>query len=113
VLRDLRHGFLGLCIDAGRRTLAAMAKADRVALCGANGVPTAGRRAVRGGSAACRVVAGSQHIAVRRLRPGSLDAGELALPRSSRQRPVYNSLTALRSGSFLKSAKDNSCGSAS
>jgi hypothetical protein len=28
-------------------------------------------------------------------------------------RPVYRSLTVLRSGSFLKVAKDNSCGSAS
>lgn len=80
VLRDVRHAFLGLCIDAGQRVLAAMMEADRVALCGAKGVPDQGRRATRGGSTASRVVLGGQRIAVRRLRARSLDAGELALP---------------------------------
>ncbi len=80
VLRDVRHAFLGLCIDAGQRVLAAMMEADRLALCGAKGVPDQGRRAVRGGSTASRVVLGGQRIAVRRLRARSLDAGELALP---------------------------------
>ena len=80
VLRDVRHAFLGLCIDAGQRVLAAMMEADRIALCGAKGVPDQRRRAVRGGSSASRVVLGGQRIAVRRLRARSLDAGELALP---------------------------------
>ena len=40
VLRDVRHAFLGLCIDAGQRVLAAMMEADRVMLCGAKGVPS-------------------------------------------------------------------------
>ncbi|MBN8510308.1 MAG: hypothetical protein J0L57_17085, partial [Burkholderiales bacterium] len=50
VLRDVRHAFLGLCIDAGQRVLGAMMEADRVALCGAKGVPDESRRATRGGS---------------------------------------------------------------
>jgi transposase-like protein len=80
VLRDVRHAFLGLCIDAGQRVLAAMMEADRVALCGAKGVPDDGRGAVRGGSTKSRVVLGGQRIGVRRLRARSLDEGELALP---------------------------------
>ena len=80
VLRDVRHAFLGLCIDAGQRVLAAMMEADRGALCGAKGVPDDGRRAVRGGSTTSRVVLGGQRIAVRRLRARSLQDGELALP---------------------------------
>lgn len=80
VLRDVRHAFLGLCIDAGQRVLAAMMEADRVALCGPKGVPDEGRRSVRGGSTASRVVLGGQRIAVRRPRARSLEDGELALP---------------------------------
>lgn len=80
VLRDVRHAFLGLCIDAGQRVLAAMMEADRVALCGARGVREEARRAVRGGSTSSRVVLGGQRIAVRRLRARSMRDGELALP---------------------------------
>ena len=80
VLRDVRHAFLGLCIEAGQRVLVAMMESDRIALCGAKGVPHEGRRSVRGGSTASRVVLGGQRIAVRRLRARSLDDGELALP---------------------------------
>ncbi|MBA3881093.1 MAG: IS256 family transposase, partial [Sphingobium sp.] len=79
VLRDVRHAFLGLCIDAGRRVLAAMMEDERVALCGAKGVPDEERHAVRGGSTCSRVVLGGQRIAVRRLRARSLHDGELAL----------------------------------
>jgi transposase-like protein len=80
VLRDVRHAFLGLCIDAGQRVLAAMMEADRVMLCGTKGVPDERRHAVRGGSTTSRVVLGGQRIAVRRLRARSLNDGELALP---------------------------------
>lgn len=80
VLRDVRHAFLGLCIDAGQKVLAAMMEADRIALCGPKGVPDAARRAVRGGSTASQVVLGGQRIAVRRPRARSASAGELALP---------------------------------
>jgi transposase-like protein len=80
VLRDVRHAFLGLCIDTGQRVLAAMMEADRVVLCGPKGVPDAARRAVRGGSTSSRVVLGGQRIAVRRPRARSLDDGELSLP---------------------------------
>ncbi len=38
VLRDVRHAFLGLCIDAGQKVLGAMMEADRIALCGPKGV---------------------------------------------------------------------------
>jgi transposase-like protein len=80
VLRDVRHAFMGLCIDAGTRVLAAMMEADRVALCGPKGVPDAQRRAVRGGSTSSRVVLGGQRIGVRRPRAQSLEQGELSLP---------------------------------
>jgi putative transposase len=80
VLRDVRHAFLGLCIDTGQKVLAALMEADRVALCGTKGVPDAQRRAVRGGSTASQVVLGGQRIAVRRPRARSLSDGELTLP---------------------------------
>ncbi|MCZ8112560.1 MAG: IS1634 family transposase, partial [Rubrivivax sp.] len=79
-LRDVRHAFLGLCIDAGQKVLAALMESDRIALCGPKGVPDAQRRAVRGGSTASQVVLGGQRIAVRRPRARSLSDGELALP---------------------------------
>jgi hypothetical protein len=78
VLRDVRHAFLGLCIDAGQKVLAAMMEADRIALCGPKGVPNAERRAVRGGTTASQVVLGGQRIAVRRPRARSTSEGELA-----------------------------------
>ena len=80
VLRDVRHAFLGLCIDAGQKVLAAMMEADRIALCGPKGVPDAARRAVRGGSTASQVVLGGQRIAVRRPRARATFEGELSLP---------------------------------
>ncbi|MFM7507361.1 MAG: hypothetical protein ACKO3M_12565 [Rubrivivax sp.] len=80
VLRDVRHAFLGLCIDAGQKVLAALMESDRIALCGAAGVPDARRRAVRGGTTSSQVVLGGQRIAVRRPRARSLTQGELALP---------------------------------
>lgn len=80
VLHDVRHAFLGLCIDAGQKVLAALMESDRIALCGAKGVPDPQRRATRGGSTASQVVLGGQRIAVRRPRARSLDAGELRLP---------------------------------
>ena len=79
VLRDVRHAFLGLCIDAGQKVLAAMMEADRIALCGPKGVPDTARRAVRGGTTASQVVLGGQRIAVRRPRARSTTEGELAL----------------------------------
>ncbi len=62
VLRDVRHAFLGLCIDAGQKVLAAMMEADRVALCGPKGVPDTARRAVRGGTPASQVAASRQVV---------------------------------------------------
>lgn len=50
VLRDARHAFPGLCIDAGQKVLGAMMEADRIALCGRKGVPHASRHTVCGGS---------------------------------------------------------------
>ena len=79
VLRDVRHAFLGLCIDAGQKVLAAMMESDRIALCGPKGVPDTARRAVRGGTTASQVVLGGQRIAVRRPRARSMTEGELAL----------------------------------
>lgn len=80
VLRDVRHAFLGLCIDAGTRVLTAMMEQDRVALCGTKGVPDAGRHAIRGGSTSSRVVLGGQRIGIKRPRARALDIGELQLP---------------------------------
>jgi transposase-like protein len=80
VLKDVKHAFYGLCINAGKQVLAAMMEADRIALCGPKGVPDAGRRAVRGGSTPSSVVLGGQRIGVRRPRARGVDAGELELP---------------------------------
>jgi putative transposase len=80
VLRDVRHAFLGLCIDAGQKVLAALMESDRITLCGAKGVPDALRHAVRGGNTTSQVVLGGQRIAVRRPRARSMTEGELALP---------------------------------
>jgi transposase-like protein len=80
VLRDVQHAFVGLCVHAGRQVLTAMMEADRQALCGPRGVPDRGRRAVRGGTVASKVVLGGQRIDIRRPRVRSLDAGELHLP---------------------------------
>jgi len=80
VLRDVRHAFLGLCIDAGQKVLAAMMEADRVALCGPKGVPDTARQAVRGGTTASRVVLGGQRVGVRRPRVRSKSQGEVPLP---------------------------------
>ena len=80
VLNDVRHAFLGLCIDAGQKVLAALMESDRIALCGAKGVPDVQRRAVRGGSTASQVVLGGQRVAVRRPRARSVTEGELSLP---------------------------------
>lgn len=80
VLHDIRHAFQGLCIHAGQQVLAAMMEADRVALCGAKGVPDSDRRAVRGGRTGSRVVLGGQRIAIKRPRVRCVDADELQLP---------------------------------
>jgi transposase-like protein len=80
VLQDVKHAFHGLCIHAGRQVLAAMMEADRVALCGAKGVPDERRRAVRGGTTSSRVVLGGQRIDIKRPRVRAVEAGELPLP---------------------------------
>ncbi len=80
VLQDVKHAFYGLCIQAGREVLAKMLEADRVALCGAKGVPDAARRAVRGGNTGSQVVLGGQRIEIKRPRARAVDAGELELP---------------------------------
>jgi transposase-like protein len=80
VLRDVRHAFLGLCLDAGQKVLAALMEGDRIALCGPKGVPDAARRAVRGGTTSSQVVFGGQRIEVRRPRARSVTEGELTLP---------------------------------
>lgn len=80
VLKDVKHAFYGLCINAGQQVLAAMMEADRVVLCGPKGVPDAARRAVRGGTTRSAVVLGGQRIGVRRPRARGIDAGELELP---------------------------------
>lgn len=79
VLRDVQHAFYGLCVNAGKQVLSAMMEADRVALCGAKGVPDARRRATRGGHAAGAVVLGGQRIGIKRPRARSIDKGELRL----------------------------------
>jgi putative transposase len=80
VLQDVKHAFYGLCIQAGRAVLASMLEADRVALCGAKGVPDRSRSAMRGGHTHSRVVLGGQRIAIQRPRVRAVDAGELTLP---------------------------------
>src|SRR6478736_7815559 len=80
VLADVRHAFMGLCIHTGRQVLSKMMELDRVALCGAKGVPDAQRRALRGGHTTSQVVLGGQRIGIRRPRARDLEAGELELP---------------------------------
>jgi putative transposase len=80
VLQDVKHAFLGLCIEAGKQALAAMMEADRVMLCGAKGMPDAQRQALRGGSTHSSVVLGGQRIGVERPRARAVQAGELQLP---------------------------------
>ena len=80
VLADVRHAFLGLCIDAGRQVLMTMMEADRVSLCGPKGVPDPNRSTVRGGHTRSQVVLGGQRIGVRRPRARDLHDGELELP---------------------------------
>ena len=80
VLRDVQQAFYGLCVNAGKQVLAAMMEADRVALCGANNVPNAKRKAVRGGTTRSSVVLGGQRIAIAKPRARSLQQGELQLP---------------------------------
>lgn len=80
VLRDVQHAFYGLCVNAGKQVLLAMMEADRVALCGAKGVPDVNRRALRGGHTTGAVVLGGQRIGIKRPRARSVERGELALP---------------------------------
>jgi len=80
VLQDVQQAFYGLCVNAGKQVLAAMMEADRVALCGANNVPNAKRKAVRGGTTRSSVVLGGQRIAIAKPRARSLEHGELLLP---------------------------------
>jgi transposase-like protein len=80
VLRDVQHAFYGLCVNAGKQVLLAMMEADRVALCGAKGVPDAKRRATRGGHTVGAVVLGGQRIGIKRPRARGIERGELHLP---------------------------------
>lgn len=80
ILADVKHAFVGLCIQTGRQVLGAMMEADRVTLCGIKGVPDAQRSAVRGGHTDAQVVLGGQRIRVRRPRARQLQGAELELP---------------------------------
>lgn len=80
VLQDVKHAYMGLCIQAGQQVLAQMMELDRQALCGVKGVPDPQRRAVRGGATRSSVVLGGQRIGIKRPRVRAVDAGELALP---------------------------------
>jgi putative transposase len=80
VLRDVRHAFFGLCVQAGKQVLAAMMETDRQALCGPKGCPDAQRRAYRGGHTRSSVVLGGQRVGIERPRVRAVDAGELRLP---------------------------------
>lgn len=80
VLQDVKHAFVGLCVQAGRQVLAAMMEDERTALCGPRGVPDGARRAVRGGTTSSKVVLGGQRIDVTRPRVRGIQDGELQLP---------------------------------
>jgi transposase-like protein len=80
ILADVKHAFLGLCIDTGCQVLAKMMEMDRAALCGPKGVPDATRRAVRGGHTSSQIVVGGQRMGIRRPRARGVQCGELALP---------------------------------
>ena len=80
MLRDVQHALYGLYVNAGKQVLAAMMEADRVAICGANDVPDASRKAVRGGITKSSVVLGGQPNAIAKQRTLTLEHGELELP---------------------------------
>jgi putative transposase len=80
LMADVKHAFMGLCVESGKQALAQMMELDRVVLCGAKGVPNAQRVAVRGGHTRSQIVLGGQRIPMRRPRAHRLDAGELELP---------------------------------
>lgn len=80
VLAEVKHAFMGLCIDVGKQVLATMMEADRVSVCGVKGVPDPQRQAVRGGHTSSEVVLGGQRIRVRRPRARELGSGEVVLP---------------------------------
>jgi hypothetical protein len=79
VVCDDRHTFLGVCIDAGQRVLAAIGRAT-AARCVAQRRPDEERRAVRGCSTTNRVVLGGQRIAPRCLRARLFEDREVSLP---------------------------------
>jgi transposase-like protein len=80
VLDDVRSAFVGLCFHSGRQVLAQMMELDRVAVCGAKGVPDPQRRAVRGGHTVSQIVLGGQRVRVPRPRARRVDGGEIELP---------------------------------
>ena len=79
-LKAVRDGFFELCVRVGEHALHAMMEEDRTAVCGPKWSRETSRRAVRGGSTASEVTLGGRRIRVRRLRAGTVDGQELALP---------------------------------
>lgn len=65
-LSNERHSSLGLAHRCGLAILVALTKADFAQLCGPEGVPDLGRRAVRDGSTDNQIVLGDRRIAVHR-----------------------------------------------
>jgi putative transposase len=79
-LRDVQEAFFGLCVEAGKATLAAMMEADRERLCGPKGRANAQRVSYRGGHTSSNVVLGGRRIEVKRPRARQMQGGELVLP---------------------------------
>lgn len=79
-LEDVRHAFLGVCIQAGKEVFDAMMEDDRLALCGPAGAPDPQRPGRRAGSTMSPVTLGGQRIVLRRPRVRSTENEELALP---------------------------------
>jgi transposase-like protein len=79
-LADVEEGFIGLCVEAGRRVLGGMMERDREQACGPKGVRDEDRQAIRGGSVRSRVTFGGRRIEMKRLRARSRTSGEIELP---------------------------------
>lgn len=79
-LEDIRAGFEGLCIEAGRQVLMGMMEHDRERLCGERWSREEKRGAQRHGHTKSLVVFGGRKIEIRRPRVRSAKLGERRLP---------------------------------
>src|SRR3990172_9230151 len=105
-LEDAESAFFGLCVETGKKVLAAMMEHDRTALCGPAGRHDADRQAVRAGSTESAIVLGGRRIGMLRPRVRSVEQREVRLPSfeaASKQDPLdRHTLEAIASGVTMR-----------